>query len=396
MGIKLYHQCGHNAKWNRDSFEKDKVGEGLILSPVHQDRNNIVDLPVALKNKSIFDPQFYLPNSLKPKFKTYDFFPNTIIGEQGFSTIDFSSVAIESANRCVGFQLEQRFEKVIIPARFFEQLNSRYTEQQADLFVVPFLKALRSKGVIGSKDIYLTVPLTSSMVSSKEYIENILNWITSYPEIDGIYFICQHDRKSKQIKEAGFLIEFMKVIKSTYDADLKVLVGYTNTEGMMYTVCGEIDLTIGAFENTRIFSLDKFLVSDEEKRGPKARIYLPKLLNWIRFEEAKLIRDAVPEIWQKIYTPTNYSEEAFELTKEPTFQTPALYKHYFKAYAEQIKVLSQVGKNTRFDILDLWISEAKHNHSLLSQIPFNLDNHGNGEHLDHWSNALNLFKKANP
>ncbi len=396
MTIELLHQVGHNSNWNRDSFATYKIGNGLIYSPVHENFKRFEEFDSDLLTTSIFDPQFYLPSSQKPKFKTYDFFPNTILGEQGFNTLDYSSVARESAQRCVSFQQKNNFKSIVIPARFYEQLNPKYTEQQSELFVNPFIKVIKEQGIVGEKEIYLTVPITSHMLNIEEYKENILNWITSYPEIDGIYFICQHERKSKQIQDANFLLKYMDVIYSTIEADLKVIVGYTNTESLLYSICGEdLSLTIGAFENTRIFSLDKFIVSDEERRGPKARIYLPKLLNWINFEDAKLIKDYSPKLWNSIYTQTDYSERAFSLTKNITFNMPELYKHYFMVFANQIKALSKRDINNRYLLLKEWLQQANDLHEQIKEIPLKLDVHGNDAHLTSWLNAIEIFKNKN-
>lgn len=296
MTIKLLHQMGHNSIWNKDSFEKDGVGVGLCYSPVHEVAKNINAAKKQLKETSIFDPQFYLPSSQKKKFQSYDFFPNTILGEKGFNTIDYTAISSESAKRCVDFQIKNNFEKIVIPARFYEQIHPKYIEQQSESFVIPFINYIKKIGINTKKKIILTVPITSGMLNVEEYKINILNWITSFPEISGIYFICQHDRSLKQISDANFLVDYMDTIKSTIDADLEVIVGYTNTESILYTLCGDLSLTVGAFENTRIFSLDKFIVSDEDRRGPKPRIYMPELLNWVNFEEAKLLRKQSPEL----------------------------------------------------------------------------------------------------
>lgn len=392
MTIKLMHQAGHNSSWNRDSLTKDKVGCGIIYSPVHEDSSRFKSFKGSQIKTSLFDPQFYLPSSRKPKFKTYDFFPNTILSEDGFNTIDFNSVAHESAKRCVAFQKEKDFESIIIPARFFEQLNPRYTEQQSELFVNPFLKAIKEQDLLGIKDIYLTVPITSHMINVVEYKNNILNWVTSYPDIDGVYFICQNERKTKQVTDAQFLIEYMEVINSTIEADLKVIIGYTNTESLLYTLCGDITVTVGAFENTRIFSLDKFVVSDEVKRGPKPRIYLPKLLNWVNFDQAKMIKNNRPDIWDKIYTETKYSEEAFAATRELNFQNPLLYKHYFLTFNDQIKTLSTLNTLDRYMLIKQWINQAIELHSLVKNIPLEFDKHGNEDHLAPWLDAINIYK----
>jgi hypothetical protein len=390
MTLKTFHQNGHNANWNRDAFE-DGIGYGCILSPVHEPYDKVKNYKKSIKESSIFDPQFYLPSSQKPKFKTYDFFPNTIMGESGFSTQDYISVAIESARRCVKFQVENNFKAIVIPTRFFEQMDPKYIENQTELFVNPFLKSIAELNN-QSKKIYLTVPITSHMLDAKSYKENILNWLTNYPEIDGVYFICQFDRKTKQVQDANFLLNYMDVIKSTYDADLDVIVGYSNTESILYTLCGEISISIGAFENTRIFTLDKFVVSDEIQRGPKPRLYIPKLLNWIHLEQAKLLKKFSPEIWNSVYTETEYSKAAMVATKEPAFNSPLLYKHYFSTFESQMKELSTLTISERYEKINNWIQTAKKNHNNIKENALELDPHGNGDHLLSWANAIKIFK----
>lgn len=84
MSLRLFHQSGHCANWNRDSFEKDRVGNGIIFSPVHETCTNVSEYSKKLKSASLFDPQFYLPSSQKQKLQSYSFFPNTIMGEKVF------------------------------------------------------------------------------------------------------------------------------------------------------------------------------------------------------------------------------------------------------------------------------------------------------------------------
>jgi len=390
MSLTTLHQMGHNAVWNKESFSKDNIGSGLIYSPVHEACANIDKAESNYKVSSYFDPQFYLPSSQKKKFQSYDFFPNTILGEKGFNTIDFSSVASESAKRCVDFQIKNDFGAIIIPARFYEEMHPQYIEQQNEYTVLPFLNYIIKNNFNRDKKVYLSVPVTSGMLNVNEYKSNILNWITSHPEISGVYFICQNDRALKQVSDAAFLVEYMDTIYSTYQADLDVIVGYTNTESILYTLCGEISLTVGAFENTRIFSLDKFIVSDEGSRGPKPRIYIPKLLNWINFEEAKLLANAAPDLWRQLYSETEYSRSAFEATKAITFQSPLLYKDYFVNFNEQIKLLSPLSIPQRKDLILKWIDEAvKYYEEIGNHMVF--EKNGGSTHLLPWRNAVTIF-----
>jgi hypothetical protein len=80
MALGLLHQVGHNSNWNVESFQTDGCGDGLILSPLHQAKATVEKLPPATRAASMFDPQFYLPSSRKPKLLTYPFFPEQVDG----------------------------------------------------------------------------------------------------------------------------------------------------------------------------------------------------------------------------------------------------------------------------------------------------------------------------
>lgn len=386
---KLFHQCGHNFNWNKESYLDDECGNGLIFSPIHQSKNTIESLDPSLKEASIFDPQYYLPSSQKKKLKTYEFFPETI--SEGFNTADFSLIALESARMCVNFQIEQNFSKIIIPARHFTDMVPDFVEKQNAYTLHPFLQALSE--VDHEKDIYLTVSITKNMILNDMFRTNILNWITSYPEIDGIYLLIDDDRTSKQIQDENFLIEYMKSVKEMSDVGLKILLGHQNTEGLLFTMIENCDITYGAYENTRIFSIDKFVVSNDEMRGPKSRLYLPGLLNWIQFSQARQIRSDMPDIWDNIYDETEYAEDALRAAAEPHFTFPALYKHFFVCYQNQVNQLNELPISERYDLLKGWLRNAAQQYEDIESRVLDLDRHGRGDHIQPWIGAINSYKR---
>ena len=387
MSIKIYHQVGHNSNWNIDSFNEDNCGDGLILSPVHQSLPQVVELEGNLRRRSLFDPQFYLPNSPKAKLSTYPFFPDQIAN--GFSTMNFLLIAGDAAKQCVEFQIEQEFEGIVIPARFVDQMASKYFENQEELTVRPFLGALAATGA--QKPVYLTIPVTSAMLQDDGFQLQLLNWLTGFSEISGVYVLVADDRKSKQIRSDRFLFAYLKFAHEVASTGLSVVLGHLNTEGVLFSIIDGITLTFGSFENTRIFSLDKFVDSEEERRGPKARIYLPKLLNWVRFEQAMQIRNEDVALWEKLYTPTEYADRVIGAGIEPTFNQSPLYMHHFECMSEQIKQLGNMGVGQRFQNIRTQIKSAMELHSEIADRFFDLDTHGNGEHLQPWLDAINRF-----
>jgi hypothetical protein len=387
MSIKIYHQVGHNHNWNFESFGEDLCGDGLILSPVHQSLAKVTELDSSLRRKSLFDPQFYLPNSSKAKLSSYPFFPEQIAS--GFSTINFLLLADDAARQCVDFQIENDFEGIVIPTRFVDQMASKYFENQEEMTVKPFLAAVTSAGV--DRPVYLTLPITSAMLQDDGFQLQLLNWLTGFPEIDGVYVLVADDRKTKQIRSEKFLFSYLKFAHEVSETGLKVILGHLNTENVLFSVIENATLTFGSFENTRIFSLDKFVDDEETRRGPKARIYLPNLLNWVRFEQAMQIRTDNPALWGRVYTPTEHADTVIAAGVEPTFNQPGLYKHHFECVNDQMKHLSDMPVPQRFQNVRDQIKRALDLHEEIGDSFFDLDSHGNAEHLQPWLDALNQF-----
>ena len=182
--LKIYHQCGHNTIWNIESFCDDNIGNGLIFSPSDYEKAKIEKLEKEIKEKSLFDPQYYLPQSDKKKFETYDFFPNTFI-ESEYSTENYEEKAFENAYKCVEFQNENSFNSIIIPCIYKENYTEKYLEIQKELYIIPFLNAIEKLQI--NKLVYLTLILKDNYLVDEEIKENILNFATSFQEIDGIY-----------------------------------------------------------------------------------------------------------------------------------------------------------------------------------------------------------------
>lgn len=380
MALGLLHQVGHNSKWNVDSFENDHCGDGLILSPLHQSMGTVEKLPLATRAASIFDPQFYLPNSRKTKLLSYPFFPEQVDG--GFQTSTFVAHVSEVAKSCIDFQVAQGFRKVVVPTRYINQMYPSYFMQQNQFTVDAFMEHA------GNRPLCLSVALTAPMIQDPEWRERVLNWITSFPDVDEVYIMYEHERSTKQIQDAKFLVDCITFCSDILDTGLAITLGYTNTEGLLYTVAGDLNITMGAFENTRIFSVDKFLESEGERRGPKARIYLPGLLNWVQFEDAKRVRDGAPEVWERVYQPTDWAEEALKREVEPTFNQSPLYKHYFQNMQDHVNELRPLTSAERRQLLLSRISAAMGAYRELQTRGVVLEKHGQGGHLREWQNAL--------
>lgn len=382
MSLGLLHQVGHNSNWNVESFENDLCGDGLILSPLHQAMEKVEQLSAATRAASIFDPQFYLPNSRKPKLQTYPFFPEQVDG--GFQTSTFAPHASAVARDCIDFQVAQGFRKIVIPTRFISQPFPDYFDQHNAFTVNAFMEHA------GDRSLCLSLAITAPMIQHAAWRQSLLNWITSFPAVDEVYLMYEHVRDYKQIQDGEFLRDCLRFFSDLMTTGLSLTVGYTNTEGLLFAAAGNLNITMGSFENTRIFSIDKFLQSEGERRGPKARIYLSGLMNWVQFEDAKRIRMQAPHVWSRVYSPTEQAEGALAQSVEPTFNQAPLYKHYFLNMNQQLSELRQISVSNRRRFLLERVETAIDAYSELGS-GLLLEKHGRGQHLYGWRTALQTF-----
>lgn len=384
MDIGLFQQAGHNTNWNTETFVEHHCGKGIIFSPADYVKSNIEALDSNILEASIFDPQYYLPSSQKKKLASYPFFPETIT--DGFSTTDFYAQAHESARQCLEFQIKCNFRYIIVPTRYQSQMVSDYFDRHENLTVQPFLEQLAQ--VSTTKPVYLGIAVTKHMVTDGGFRKTLLNWVTKFPELSGLYLIISDDRDSKQLVSSQDINHIAQFLQEAKAADLELLVGYCNTEGLVYGCLGGLEVSFGSFENTRKFSIDRYVVNEKVQRGPSPRIYLPGLFNWVRLSEAKNIRASLPDLWDKIYIPTEYGENALNKTVEPNFNNPDLYKHHFCVYSDQFNELASFDLGSRSDYMIEKINDAIAAYSKIASSGLLIDRHGSNDHLLAWRDSL--------
>jgi len=386
----LFHQLGHNYCWNIDSLT-DGIGDGVIIGPRYIERTKVVSLPAEIRQNAIFDPQFYLPNSSSGHLPTYPFFPQVVAG--GFSTTDWNGeLAHESATRCLTFQADCDFKYIIIPTRYTAGMPSDYIESQNNLFVEPFLKSYGEQKI--DKPCLLQIILTDQMFKDDKYRRDILNWVTGITEIEGVYLIYPWPSKRKQIDDIDFLISVMSFIHSLKIAGMTVIVGYVNTESIIYLAAEPDAITMGSYENLRMFGLLPYQPKEDRKmQGPTPRIYVSRLLQWIEYQYiGAIIRSS--KDGEAIFDDTEHKIIMFQPTYNWHFSKPDPYKHYFISFSRQFQRLISYNRHDRYEAIRSELQCAIRNFQTFddSGIIFNLDS--SGAHLAPWLTALNQFEKT--
>lgn len=384
--MKVYHQTGFRDNWNRECY-LNGVGDGLIYSPINIDADKLLVLDPALKVTGFLDPQLYLLNEAKGTLHTYPYFPGNI--KPDFSTPDLDNSHIQMAKLCVDYQIKNDFNYLVIPSRYYTDNPTTYFVQSTDYFVTPFCDYVRTNGI--KKKVLLSVIVKSIMLADEEKRNEVLNWITGHQQINGVYLIFEDNFNSKQIKDFDYLLNALRFIRILKANQMEVHLGYTNTEGILYSIAMPDSVTIGSYENLRSFGIKRFQdLENGPMRAPRARLYSSKLLQWLDYQYVEAMRSLIPN-YEDYFDESEFRPLMFRPEYNWQFQKPEPYKHYFYVFDRQVKALPN-GQADRIEILKGNIRNAVNLFRIIENEVL-LDDDSNGSHLPTWFNVINAFQK---
>jgi len=386
--MDVYHQAGHNTIWNYESLRKDNAGWGIIFSPVNLKSEKLVAIDSEIKKRSFLDPQFYMPKDPKSKLSTYGFFPANL--KDDFQTSDFEVAKTQINKLCIDFQLRNDFKYVVIPTRYFKVLPSDYYEQFSDYFINPFLDYYHS--LMTDKRILLTVIVKQVQLMNDDSRYELLNWLTGIQGIDGIYLIFENNFLTKQIKNSEYLFNALTFIHALRSNELEVHIGYTNTEGVLYSIADPNSVSMGSYENLRQFDVNRFNSSVKgAPNPPNPRLYSRQLFQSIDYGYIGGIRKLYSQL-DTLFEDSRYKPLMFKPEYNWHFTKPEPYKHYFLTFSTQISQLPSFVTEKIVFLKNSFRSALK----IFGEIEaagVNLDENSNGSHLNFWLTTISMYEK---
>jgi hypothetical protein len=205
-----------------------------------------------------------------------------------------------------------------------------------------------------------------------------------------IYFV--HNR-TKQLQDTEFLIDLLGFLHNLKKANMKVVVGYTNTEGILLVCAGVDAITMGSYENLRMFSPDAFDVQREEHRhGPNVRLYIPRLLQWVEYSYIGAIRRVVGNI-DEYLEDNQYRISMFRPEYNWHFTKKEPYKHFFATYSAQVRRLLANPSDQLCTAVIEECQSALNEHQRLQSAGVLMDPESSGQHINSWISALNIWMR---
>ena len=347
-----------------------------------------------MRRVSFLDPQFYLLNKEKSTNITYPFFPGNIKAD--FSTADLDVSNTKLAEICIDYQVNAELEYIVIPTRYVDAVPTRYLEQMTENFVYPFLDIKFQKNI--TRKFLLTVVVKQIMIEDQDKLDELLNWMTGLSDIAGFYLIFENNFTSKQIKNFDYLRKVLFFIDVLKHNEFEVHIGYCNTESLIYSAAMPDSITIGSYENLRMFKISRFEMSEgKSMRAPNARLYSSKLLQWLDYNYIDSMKSLIAN-YDSFFDDTNYKPLMFSLGEFKNqqyswhFAKSEIYKHYFEVFYSQVKNLSS-NQQERIEQLKSTIKTAIDNFKVIENNVL-LDDDSNGSHLTIWYNVLNSYKNT--
>jgi len=343
------------------------------------------------KTRAIFDPQFFIPSIARGKLSTYGFYPQQAAGGD-FSTDEYpEEAAHESAEGCVAFQARNNFRYIVIPTRYYPGMPTDFTENQQRLFVDPFLRVIQNQAI--SQQIALQLVVNGEMIRDSVYSQDILNWVTNIERISAVYLIVEFSPRFKQINEIDDIYSLLNFIStlSQKPNELDVILGYLNTEALVLSIASPKIVTIGSFENTRMFNIRNF---QEKKVGsftasPNPRFYVSRLIQLIDKQYINTIRREVDDP-DRFFDRNRYQAIMFDRRYVWNSKKPEPYKHYFLEFSKQLRRIGRMDGIDRYNEVTKMLQSALETYAALG-IPF--DSNSNDSHLAAWLNAARLFAR---
>jgi hypothetical protein len=383
--MKIFHQTGFRENWNIDCYLQG-IGDGLIYSPINLDADKLLHLDKSLKQTSFLDPQLYLLNEAKGTLDTYPYFPGNI--KPDYSTPDLDNSNVLLAQLCIDFQLQNDFEYIVVPTRYYTDNPTNYFSQSSDYFVTPFCDYIREKSI--KKKTLLSVIVKAIMLTDEVKRNEALNWITGQ-NVDGVYLIFEDSFTTKQIKDFDFLLNALLFVQILKNNGMEVHLGYNNTEALLYSIAMPDSVSIGSFENLRSFGIKRFQdLENGPMRGPRARLYSSSLLQWVDYQYIGAFKRLIPG-FENIFDESEFKPLMFKSEFNWHFLKSEPYKHYFYVFNRQIKGLPDSQKDRMEDIK----AQIKNALALFKKIEESvlLDDDSDGSHLPTWFNVINAFQK---
>lgn len=250
--VGVYHQMGHDTK-NLLHIDELNRFSGAILSPVNDTETGILAQIESLRDRegfeTVFDPQLYYPKSERGHLKEWSYFP------QGVDTADISSEAFwqevteRLAEACVRINPHAACSPAFAPVIYHNDYYAMMVR------ICDFLSEfLRGTGIRPIQTVMagladLSVPSRALEIAS----------IVSRTKADFIYLVLVGSTEPRrELNNVEEIKGAMRLISNLEKNDLRVIVGFSSSDFVLWKDAGASICATGKYFNLRRYTSSRF------------------------------------------------------------------------------------------------------------------------------------------
>lgn len=351
--MELYLQLGHGMQ--KLSQELVKCwGEGtVIISPVNMSQDKLASFAKKVHmigGKVLFDPQMFYPKEGHIKLKAYDYWPN-----------EGGSITSVDIHRNINRELlrinnEIETEEVILPGIEMKEdtfnYNLKWINSSAEYF-----------NQKTGKKLLATLCLYPETIRNSASIEILVEALRLIP-VSGYYIIPHPSNNEYIVSDPIWVIGMMKLISCLKLLKRKVIVGYSNHQGLVYSLACADAIASGTYMNTRSFVPGKFKSpKDDDIKHKSTWYYHPSALTEYK---AALLDVAMQRGYLDAFAPQGeyinpYSEMLFNGAQPSStnYNEPNSFKHYLHCLRIQCSLLSRENYDDAYSAYEFMLNAAE-------------------------------------
>lgn len=351
--MELYLQMGHGMQTMSEELIKLWNGGSIIISPVNIKQDKLS--PFAEKihkagGKVLFDPQMFYPKEGHSKLKVYNYWPQegvSISSENGYRSINRELLRINNninSSAIILPGIEMNEEDLAYGLKWMNE-SAAYFSEKTD------------------KPLLATLCLYPETIRNSVAVENLVEKLRQIP-VHGFYIIPHPSNNEYIVSDPLWMIGLLKLLTCIKLFSRKVIVGYTNHQGLIYSLANVDGIASGTYMNTRSFVPSKFKSpKDDDIKQKSTWYYLPTAFSEYK---AALLDVAMQRGYLDVFVPqgafaNEYSSMLFKGAQPSStnYNETNSFKHYLYCLKLQCEMLTKSSYQETFDIYEFMLNTAE-------------------------------------
>lgn len=249
--MAVYHQMGHDSQ-NLLAYSDLSLYRGAVLSPVNEDELHMQSIIERYRSddfEMIFDPQLYYPRAQRGRLPEWNYFPTDFESADQTSLRWWRGIITGLLNMSQRLQPQAICSPSFVPAVYsdnYYSLNQRVAEITQERFANTDIETIQ------------TIIVNMAELTEETRPAEIASIATSV-DINRAFLVLKSSTDPRrELPDTEEIIGAMRLIRYLEQSGVRVLVGFTSNDLVLWKFASAQDCASGKFFNLRRFTPSRF------------------------------------------------------------------------------------------------------------------------------------------